>query len=594
MTRRIGFAAGLLFALGLAAGARPANGDGAEKPVPVAVRIVQLAAGDPVEAEAIEHALAAVGVPYERMVGPESAFEGPLVVLAGSLTEGALAPADRERLHRYVEQGGVLLVTQVQSVRYFPLFGLTEFSNRRNNFEVRFADPGSDPALGYVNRPQERQIKLGDPKLYQEIYSTTEYQLDHAQPLAQFASGGVAFSRNHYGRGVAYCLGLSFTDAVLRPALGQSYEAEREWANVFAPSADVFRLILAAIYESRVRPFVRVHPVPGGLESALLLSHDVDAREAFRYSVDFARLERDFGVASTFFITTKYFTDATDIGYYSGKNIEYVREIRRLGADIGSHSVSHYKHFADLPFGEPDVDFARYRPKEAATVIGEVKVSKELLERDVPGLEVVSFRAGELSHPRQLVRALQVTGYLINSTRAAGNTQTNYAYRPLSETHLGAEVADMVEIPVTLDDSMDYLRPDNVDEVVAAWREIVDANAENHALTGLLIHPTDATYKLEAQRRLLEAYRGKPVWIGDVTRFGRFVRGRLKLRLRAVDRGGRLVLRLNLPRSELPAGVALVTSATPAALTIEDSQGNAVGFRPLMGENGVRRLVLEP
>lgn len=572
----------------------PAGRAMAEQPVAVAVRVVQLTAGDTVETEAIEHALAALGVPFERVTALDSAFRGPLVVLAGSLTDAAPAPADRERLHRYVEAGGVLLATQVQSVRYFPLFGLSEFSNRRDNFEVRFGDAGTDAALKYVNRPQERHVKLGDPALYPEIYSTTEYRLDRAVPLAKFASGGVAFSRNDYGRGIAYCLGLSFTDAVLRPTLGQSYEAELEWANVFAPSADVFRLILAALYESRVRPYVRVHPVPGGHETALLLSHDVDARESFRFSVDFARLEREFGVRSTFFITTKYFTDATDIGYYAGKNVDYVREIHRLGADIGSHSVSHYKHFADLPFGHPDVDFEHYQPQAAATVVGEVKVSKELLERDVPALTVRSFRAGELSHPRQLVRALQLSGYQINSTRAAGNTQTNYAYRPLRDARLGAAVADMVEIPVTLDDSMDYLRPDNVDQVVAAWREIIEANAENHALTGLLIHPTDATYKLEAQRRLLEAYRDGPVWIGDVSSFGLFVRQRLKLRLRANRRGGRLVVGLNLPRADLPAGLALVTSESPDTLSIEDGDGSAVGFESLPAPDGAWRLLLKP
>src|SRR2546430_9055136 len=42
--------------------------------------------------------------------------------------------------------------------------------------------------------------------------------------------------------------------------------------------------------------------------TGLCLSHDVDAREAFRNALTFAQMEAGLGVRSTFFVTTKYFT----------------------------------------------------------------------------------------------------------------------------------------------------------------------------------------------------------------------------------------------------------------------------------------------
>jgi hypothetical protein len=76
-------------------------------------------------------------------------------------------------------------------------------------------------------------------------------------------------------------------------------------------------MLLRAIYESNVNPFVLIHTIPDGFGSALLLSHDIDARESFRNWVAFATLEQRYGTSSTFFVTTKYFDDATDSGYYT-------------------------------------------------------------------------------------------------------------------------------------------------------------------------------------------------------------------------------------------------------------------------------------
>lgn len=564
-------------------------------PLPTTMAVLVLSSAFANEATALESDLEMLGVPFETTADISRALRGPVVVLAGTLTNTAFSPADRERLYAYVDSGGVVFATHVQGNQFFPLFGLAEFRSSRENFGVRFADSDQDGSLRYINRPEEQEIRLGNPDRYQEVNWTTEYTLAGAEALGHFPNGAVAFARNYYRRGIAYCLGLSFSDFTLRPALGQSYEAEQEWANVFAPSADVLRLLLRGLYESTVHPFTLIHTIPDGKETALLLSHDIDARESFRNSAVFVALEERYGVTSTFFVTTKYFTDSTDIGYYNAERVAHIRHVAAQGFDIGAHTVSHLKTFDQLPLGDPEVNFESYRPRQAPTVYGEVKVSKELLDRDIPGQRTVSFRAGFLRHPPQLIRALEAAGYKVDSSHAAGNTLTNYAHRAMREARLGAPVTDLIEIPVTLDDSRGYLTPNNVDEVVAHWMDIIAANAENNAITCLLIHPTDTTYKLEAEERLLQAYVDKPVWIGDVTRFGLFARERARVRVAAFANGSQLLLRLNRPRAALPPGLTLVVeSGLPwASVTVEDSEAKIIPFATLVRPDR-NFLLLEP
>jgi len=542
------------------------------------VAVLAVSEKDGSEVTALESDLEMLGVPYETTHAVNAAVRAPMVVLAGTLTNASLSPADRERLYSYVESGGVLFATHVQGSQFFPLFGVVGFSTSRENHALHFADSTLDAALHYVNRPEERDIVLGDSKRYRQLNWTSEYKLASAVALGKFPSGTAALIRNHYGRGITYSLGLSFSDSTLRLGLGQNYEAEPQWANVFAPAGDVLRMLLRAIYESNVHPFVLIHTIPDGFESALLLSHDIDARESFRNSVAFAALEQRYGTTSTFFVTTKYFDDASDSGYYTAENIAYLRHVFASGFDLGSHTVSHLKTFNRFPLGETATHFAAYKPKEAPTVFGEIEVSKELLERDIPGQHTIAFRAGELSHPPKLIQSLETAGYLVDSTRAVGSTLTNYAYRPLREAHLGSSVSTMIEVPVTLDDSMGYLTPATLERAVTQWLQIVTANAENNNITCLLIHPTDTSYKLNAEERLLQACRQKSMWIGSVTQFGLFARARASIRATVFARGDLLAIHLNRTRSELPRGLTLTIEPVARRVAVRDSDGSEVPF----------------
>jgi peptidoglycan/xylan/chitin deacetylase (PgdA/CDA1 family) len=382
-------------------------------------------------------------------------------------------------------------------------------------------------------------------------------------PLAEFDDGSIGFVRNRYGRGNTYLLGLSYAESVLLPQVGDDFEAQRKYVNSIEPSADVIMLILKCIYESNYVPYVYLSTAPYAKPTALILSHDVDAQTSFVDSLKFAKLEKRYGVTSTFFINTKYFTDWMDIDYYNiEENRDAILELHRMGWEIGSHTVSHYKKFSGVAEGDPAVTFETYDPQNRITVQGEVRVSKELLDRDVPGLDTVSFRAGDLEFPHILIRVLEEAGYLYDSTYSANDVLTAFPYMAIAERHLGSPESRIIEIPVTLDDSMGYLTPKTVDMAAQSWLEVAAAHRDNEAITVLLVHPSDTrteTYKLEAQKRLMEGVGVMDGWMGDVRTYGRFWQSRDKTEFNVFrESNGTLIIHVNGREKNLYPAIGFV------------------------------------
>jgi hypothetical protein len=252
-----------------------------------------------------------------------------------------------------------------------------------------------------------------------------------------------------------------------------------------------------------------------------------------------------------------------------------------MGFEVGSHSVSHSKAFDTFLLGTTEVDQQSYQT-DHPTIFGEVKVSKQLLDRDLHQ-QTILFRAGELSFPNDLLRALEDSGYLFDSSVSAQNVLTNFPYVGFRRRAVGSEHSRIVQVPVVLDDSQGFLTAKTQEKLLQTWIEVVRANAENGALSCLLVHPTDVTYKLSTERRLIEAIRGDDAWIGDVGTLSRFWQARARLRpVVRVRSNGRPVIVLNLRRANLPSGQTLVIETREGATApgtvppVEDAAGELV------------------
>jgi hypothetical protein len=475
------------------------------------------------------HALHEMGIPFFVTRDLRAALRHRLVVLYPTVDGSTFSEDQVRQIQQHLQQGGDIFAVNVFAGAFKGLFGFQGYQASRQRHRVDF-QTGADPILRYLNRPEERWIRLGDPK-YLEIFWTNGYSPDpSSKVLAGFEDGTAALLKHEVGRGSVYLCGISFNDAVLRNQVNRDYDAERRYVNAFEPGADVWMLMLRAWYESNQPGAVRLATIPGGQSSVLLLSHDVDWENSFDPSLEFARMETDHRTRSTFFIQTKYVSDYNSKSFFFGKDLEDLQKLFAQGFSIGSHSIIHSRGFNKFDLGSGTETFATYRPKgtgfdtaTGATVFGEVRVSKELLNGELAGQQTIFFRAGHLRVPPSLPEALQRTGYEFDSSFTADDVLTNFPYAlPLD---LGfTEESGLYEFPVTFEDEEQPPLPQRVDSML----DVIQANAENGAINVLLVHPNVAGEKLAAEKEVLEKLP-KDVTAGDLQAFALYWRARDRL-----------------------------------------------------------------
>lgn len=509
---------------------------------------------------ALSHLLNEMGIPFET----PNWYTGfsqldpavyPLVIINDYIDQGETDPEQENYLNTYVTNGGVVIAPQVMDAELQPLFGVTGYSADKQKFFIEFTD-SSDASMRYINRPEEMTIRLGHPITYTEIYDwvgvytvSSDIEVLANALNRDSVSVGPTIVKRTLGSGQTYTLGFSFFGLILRSESNRDPEAQRCYIDCFEPSADVIRLFVRAIYEEATGGhFVLKHTVPGPNDSALIVTHDVDAWEAYHDDPDpdgwgqavtcqFTDLEISLGVTTTYLFTTKYITDDYSPAFWYTPTVEYICD---KGFDCQSHSVRHMR-MVTLPIGTCSETFADYDSLNNPTLCGELKVSKELVEA-VTSKPIVSFRSPFLSFHRQLPETLEKVGYQCDSSFSAPDVLTNYPY-VLMESTLFTTKTNIIELPVALAD--DGLGPDNVEEILDKWKTAIDANAENNAINVLLIHPSkglicesdpscrNAAFKLYAEQEIIDYARGKNLLVSDMTSFCSFWRTRDGVRIEA-------------------------------------------------------------
>jgi hypothetical protein len=454
------------------------------------------------------HSLREMGIPFFVTTDLDRALRHPLLIIYPTADGSTFTPAQIRTLTQYVSSGGSIFAVDVFAGGLRDLFGFRAYTASQHRYFVNFV-PGADPAVRYINRPEELQTRLGDPHAG-NIYWTNAYVSDGtSQVLAHFDDGSAAVLCKTTGKGVAYLSGVSFWDAVLRSQVGRDYDAQRHYVNAFEPGADVWMLLLRAWYESREPGAIRLSGIPGGQSSVLLLSHDVDWENSFDPMLDYARMEMQHHTRSSFMIQTNYVTDYSSRAFFYGKNVADLKKLYDWGFSIGAHSVIHSEGFNHFSLGTGNETFANYRPantgKETATgadVFGEVRVCKELIDGQLPGHHTILFRSPGLRIPRGLPEALQRCGYLYDSSFTADDVLSNFPYAlPLGLDF--EEDSGIDEFPIAIEDTEPppaLPLPQRIPQAL----EVIRANAENEAINVVLIHSNEAGAKLHAEEQMIE------------------------------------------------------------------------------------------
>jgi hypothetical protein len=529
------------------------------------------------------HALHEMGIPFFVTRDLDQALRHPLVIVYPSADGRTFTGEQVRKLGLHVSSGGSLLSFNVLAGALKPIFGFRDSAASRRRHRVIF-DASSDAMEQYLNRPEEREVQLGNAK-YDEIFWTNGYTSDGTSDvLAHFDDGAAAVLRKKLGEGTAYLFGLSLQDVVLRNQINRDYDAERHYVNAFEPGSDVWMLMLRAWYESTQPGAVRLGTIAGANKSVLLLSHDVDWENSFDPALDFAAMEERHHVRSTFFIQTKYVSDANSVSFFFGKDLADLKKIQSRGFSVGSHSVIHSRGFNKFELGTGTETLATYQPRgtgfdsaTGANVFGEIRVSKALLDGELPGQQTVFFRAGHLRVPPTMPEVLQRCGYLFDSSFTGPDVLTNFPYSlPLG---LGFEEdSGILEFPLTFEDE----EAPRLDLRTASMLEVIRANAENGAISVSLIHTNEAHYKLKAEEDLLNQLP-QGVIATDAVSFARFWHAREHLKWTTAP-------------AQTGSGIRLtVTTAEPVeGLTFEFRRNiKSVGGSATMTDNR-HQIILRP
>jgi len=471
-----------------------------------------------------------MGIPFFITRDLGQALNHHLVILYPSVDSQTFTQIQADQLTTFVRQGGSVFAQNVFWGGLRSLFGFRDFAASRKRYHLAFSTT-VDPITKYLNRPEEREARLGSEHYPEIIWSNGYVANPGAGVLASFDDGSAALLTNAVGQGRAYLLGLSLVDVVLRSQNNRDYEAERHYVNAFEPGADIWLLILRAWYEAYAKDCVRLATIPGGQRSMLLLSHDVDWENSFAPALDFGRIEKENQANSTFFIQTKYVDDANSKAFFFEPNLGILRKLKAEGSSIGSHSIIHSRGFNKFELGSGHETYINYQPRglgfdtaSGATVFGEVRVSKELLDGAIPNQDTIFFRAGHLRVPESLPEALERSGYQFDSSFTADDVLSNFPFA--LPRGLGFdEDSEIYEFPVTIEDEES---PGFAKRVPQAL-EVILANAENEAVSVVLIHSNESRLKAAAEEELL---RQLPTDIGktDMVSFARFWRARDRLR----------------------------------------------------------------
>ena len=481
----------------------------------------------------VEHMAKVTGIPYIITQEVDIAKNYSMILSSSLFTSTTFSADEKTTLINYVQDGGVLVAPRIQDEDFYPLFGIDGYENSNARFEVQWDSNLDDASLKYIDQPEEQVISLGR-NTYSSIFKTVGYSTTFANTLATYEDGSSAVIKNAYGNGAAVSIGFSWKEVILRNQINRDYEAQRITSNGFEPTSDVFFLFIRALFLEHTPHTVWKNTSPGRSISTVMITHDIDSATGMDTLEVFVDYERDNDIEATYNITVRYFDDDLMSDFYINRQAT-LDHIQAGGHNFGSHSVGHFFDFGDddiFPIGTVGNTKDSYNPSNdgdvtiGGSVYGELEVSKNVLEADIPNQTIRTFRAGHLAFHKYLIDILDELGYDYNSSFSANDVLTNFPYQSKMGRSFSGAVSNVYEMPVTISDVF-HANPIsifNYFDKANTWLDITRKNHANGAPTVLLIHP-NRNYKLEGMSYYLDELPND-VNIMEFEKFGDYWRAR--------------------------------------------------------------------
>lgn len=517
------------------------------------------------------HGLKSIGVPVRVLTDADAALRHRVVMAYPSLTGANTPAALRDKLAKHVAQGGTLIAFSVVGGGLRDVIGFGDAVEARGLRAIRLLP---SPEEGWRPEPGEAEVSLADAGEASAGLPGVRYEKPRRSAIAVYPDGGAAIIGGPSGAGRAYAIGFDLGHFILRAHNGRFSGRDEAYVNAYQPKIDGLLRLVKRMYVLGERDAVTLHPVPGDRDFAALITHDVDYTGSMNNVEAYSADEAARGIPATYFIQAKYVTDYNDQYFLTYSRKEDLRRLVARGMEVASHSVAHSNVFSKMPLGSGREAYPGYRPfvrtfetQEGGTILGELRVSKYLLET-LSGASILSFRPGHLSLPPALPQALAAAGYKYGSSITAGQALTHLPYRAMHGRSYDAE-SETYEFPVTLEDEAWNLG-ENVDSGIAVARAI----GRHGGLVNVLIHTDTLGGKLEFERRFHAALKNE-AWFGTVSSFGAWwaARDRVTLRVDATVPGSR-ALKVRAERA-----IGGLTLEVPASWRLEPEPGVAQAGR---------------
>ena len=464
------------------------------------------------------HALDAFGVPFLVTSDWREAVRHRVILTYPILTDWEPSPEARAGIEAAVRDGATLVAVNPFGPSWKDLFGYVEGKPARTRARWTFR-----PSIALLERfddPREATVPLTWLHDGRDL-DTCGFTGAAETPLADFEDGSAALLRRRVGLGETWAVGIDIGQMAHVSHSLRDEGIERSYVNQYEPAADVFVRLLVALYRRGEPAAVTLGTVPMGRELSVLVTHDVDWLDSVRNALAYAEYERQAGIRATYFLQAKYVSDASEKAFLNRENLPDFRRLAATGHEMASHSVAHSRQYAKFEMGNGRERYPRYRPRVedaqrtvGGTILGELRVSKFLLDALVGALPVVSFRPGHLGNPTSLPQAMVATGYRFSSSCTANNALTHLPYR-LTESRESHVETPIFEFPITVEDEIDPPLLGRLPRALA----LAETLARHGGLFTILIHPNVVSGKLDFEKGFVSAWKDR-AWFGSVSDLG--------------------------------------------------------------------------
>jgi hypothetical protein len=469
------------------------------------------------------HGLKSFGIPFTVTEDFREAFKHRVVMVYPVVSGKSMTAEALSAFSRFTAEGGTLIATNVLGGGVNALFGFSEATASTSHTQLNFGNNNAFIARYFDTQTQN--VRFGSAVQSRGSYGYTQTS---GAVLASYEDGTPALIARDTGAGRTYALGLDIGALSLLGYNNRQEDVNTSYVNTFAPCMDVLYLWLKDVYQQREPDAVILGTVPEGKRLSIVLTHDIDF--------------------------TKSINNAIKIPSGTGRET--------------------------YPGYEP---FVKSRNEiRNATVMGELRVSKYLLEATVPGLQVTSFRPGHLENPNILPQALEATGYRFSSSTTANNALTHMPFR-LNYNRRSIDETSVFEFPITIEDEAPPLMGSRLPQAI----EIAEKIQRYGGLFVVLAHPDIVGHKFEFMRGLIE--KMKPTaWFGTLRSFGQWWSARDGVTLDVRNSNGLKTVIMRAP--EIVTGLTLELPASwrlnlpPGADNTLVQSGRQLLLPPFKGE----------